>query len=134
MRLPPRPPSSLLDLVECDERHHVIHLERPLGEGELELVESEQLPGSELGEQRVLRQTVAADAEARLAHVGVRRAHPDRIDRLEEVEAGRLREAAPLLHEGDGERPVAVLEHLRGLGGGGGSQPGERVLVHVHHR
>ena len=131
---PPRPPSSSSTLSSVTSGITSFTSSARSEKGNSSSLEAEQLASPVLGEQRVLGQAVAADAEARLAHVRVGRAHPDRVDRLEEVEARLLCEAAPLLHEGDGERPVAVLEHLRGLGGRGGAEPGERVLVHVDNR
>src|SRR5262249_2745682 len=79
-------------------------------------VASEELLRTPLGEERVLRQAVAADAEARIADVVVcALTGLDRLDRGEQVDPDRFREQRPFVDERDVRGSVRVLEQLREL-------------------
>jgi len=78
-----------------------------------------------------LVRTVAADAEARPHHVLMRRAHSDRLDDGHQVDAGALGEPAPLLDEGNIDRPKAVFHQLGGLTLDRAVEAGQRIGLGV---
>jgi hypothetical protein len=98
------------------------------GRGDLEdrvaVLEAQDVLVGPVAEAAVLGQAVAADARAGEDHVAVGRAHLDRVDDLDQVDAVALGEQAPLVQEGQDRRPVGVLDDLGGL----------RLDRPVHHR
>ena len=94
------------------ERHEEVGLHRVQSHFEHD-VRAQQLIGSPLRQHRVLRDAVAADAEARVAHVVVRPfANSNRVDDGEQVDSGPLRQQRPLGDEGDVHRAIRVFEQL----------------------
>ena len=76
------------------------------------VVEPEDVAVGPVAQPAVLRQAVPADTGAGEDHVRVRRAHLDRLDDLDEVDAVAFGEEAPLVQERENRRAVGVLDDL----------------------
>ena len=97
------------------------------------VLEAEDVLVGPIAQAAVLGQAVAADAGAGEDDVAVRRAHLDRLDDLDQIDAVALGEQAPFVQERQDRGPIGVLDDLRRLRLDRPIHDGQRELLGVQY-
>src|ERR1700682_5524502 len=112
-------------------RHPVVDSHGGSRQWKLKIRQTEYVLGRFQTEHRILAEAIAADAQARIANILMRRPNPDRLEHLEQIDVDAPGEFLPLIDQRDVHGPISVFQDLGGFHGADAVEPRQRPLSGV---